>query len=226
MKKIWLLVKLFFNLIRVSISPSQTGAVLGIGESLYGLGFVDKMKERLDSIPECVQIMNQRKLLAPFDLKALQKLPNGSFGRCYADHMIGRGLSPDFYKHIKVTNAQTFSMMRLRQTHDLWHVITGFDTSVTGEIGLQAFYYAQLRTPLAPILIGGSLLTASIKNRASLVKIFESIVSGWQLGIRAKCLFAVDWEANWQTPLKQFQQELLGEGAILNMNNGNASILV
>jgi ubiquinone biosynthesis protein Coq4 len=29
------------------------------------------------------------------------------------------------------------------ETHDIWHVVTGFHTDVAGELGLQAFYLAQ-----------------------------------------------------------------------------------
>lgn len=38
--------------------------------------------------------------------------------------------------------------IRLSQTHDLRHVLTGFDTSLHGEIGLQAFYLGQFPYPL------------------------------------------------------------------------------
>jgi ubiquinone biosynthesis protein Coq4 len=33
---------------------------------------------------------------------------------------------------------------RTRQTHDLWHVLTGLGTDIPGEIALQAFTYEQL----------------------------------------------------------------------------------
>ena len=36
----------------------------------------------------------------------------------------------------------------LRETHDVWHPVTGFDTDVAGELGLQAFYLAQFQAPL------------------------------------------------------------------------------
>ena len=42
--------------------------------------------------------------------------------------------------------------LRLSQTHDLWHVITGFDTMVAGEIGLQAFHLTQFPHPLGAVL--------------------------------------------------------------------------
>jgi ubiquinone biosynthesis protein Coq4 len=35
----------------------------------------------------------------------------------------------------------SYLLLRLRQTHDLWHVVTGFSTNVPGELGLKAFVY-------------------------------------------------------------------------------------
>lgn len=49
-------------------------------------------------------------------------------------------------------NDVVYGELRLSQTHDLWHVITGFDTTVVGEIGLQAFHLTQFPYPLASAL--------------------------------------------------------------------------
>ncbi len=43
--------------------------------------------------------------------------------------------------------------LRLSQTHDNWHPITGFDTSTIGEIVLQAFRLSQFPYPLASRLM-------------------------------------------------------------------------
>jgi ubiquinone biosynthesis protein Coq4 len=52
--------------------------------------------------------------------------------------------------------------LRLSQTNDLWPVITGFDTTVTGEIGLQAFHLTQFPYPLGAVLMAQALLSATI----------------------------------------------------------------
>ena len=208
MKKIWWTFKLIGYFIRISISPTDTTAALGMGECLYDLGFVKEMSASLVANKECAQVILERKLMNRFDLLALQKLAPGTLGRCYADHMLSLGLNPDFFKPMLVTNDSSFSMLRLRQTHDLWHVLLGFDTSVPGEIGLQSFYFAQLRAPIAPFLVGGSLLGASFRRRETLLPIFESIIKGWHMGLKAKSIYPFDWEAHWETPLKDLRASL------------------
>jgi ubiquinone biosynthesis protein Coq4 len=95
----------------------------------------------------------------------------------------------------------------MRQTHDLWHVLTGFDTSIPGEIGLQAFQAAQTRAPLSPILMGGALLRAGTDRTEMMEPLMEQITKGWQCGIKARSLFSLDWEANWSTPLTQLRKD-------------------
>ena len=36
-----------------------------------------------------------------------------------------------------------YTMTHLYESHDVWHLVTGFKTDVAGEIGLQGFYFAQ-----------------------------------------------------------------------------------
>jgi ubiquinone biosynthesis protein Coq4 len=98
--------------------------------------------------------------------------------------------------------------LRLSQTHDLWHVITGFDTSVIGEIGLQAFHLSQFPYPLATMLVASSLMSMTLLEPEHLPPLIEAIAQGLQMGKTAKSLFAQKWEEGWEKPLTQWQAEL------------------
>ncbi len=98
--------------------------------------------------------------------------------------------------------------LRLSQTHDLWHIVTGFDTSVVGEIGLQAFHLPQFPYPLATLLIANSLISITLKEPEMLPHLLEAIAQGFQMGKAAKSLFAQKWEEDWEKPLTQWQAEL------------------
>jgi len=98
--------------------------------------------------------------------------------------------------------------LRLSQTHDLWHIITGFDTSIAGEIGLQAFHLPQFPYPLATFLVGTSLISTSLREPEMLPSLLEAIAQGFQMGKTAKSLFAQKWEEGWEKPLTQWQAEL------------------
>jgi len=205
MKTIIERIKLFYNLLRISNNPQDTKAVFKVTDSLLSLGLLKSEKDLLKSTSEGLQFCQSRKLLGKVDLKELQKCPVGSIGKIYADRMIRDNLSPDFFNVLDVTNDEIYFMMRLRQTHDLWHVLTGFDTSIKGELGLQAFMMIQTHTPLAPLVIGAMLIRSALKDQKEAREIMESVLCGWQMAKHAKPIFAIDWEAQWSTPLEDLR---------------------
>ncbi len=82
--------------------------------------------------------------LENYDLAILDACPAGSLGKTYAEHMRRYGLKPfdisPAYQDLARQHAQG---VRYIKTHDLFHVLTGFDTSLAGEIGVLYFTAAQ-----------------------------------------------------------------------------------
>ncbi len=209
MKRFFSILRLYIGLMRVANNPNNTAAALAIAERLRELGLIEAEERKLMSDPESALVIKKRKTLGPIDLQKLNKLPEGSLGKVYSSHMLKLGLNPEFFKNIEIVDGITLGMMRLRQTHDLWHVMTGFDTSVPGELGLQAFMLAQTDSPLSPLLIGGRLFAVAVKDPSEVPLIFESVTHGWILGKNSKPLFPIDWEANWETPLQEMQSKYI-----------------
>ena len=205
--KLILRARLIFSLIRVTGNPDKTELIFDIADRLYSLGSFDEVKRRLESNPESMRLINERKLLGKIDLDRLLNCPTGSLGHTYATHMKSLGLDPEFFRTREIDNDVAFAVMRMRQTHDLWHIVTGFKTDVADEIGLQAFTLSYLAFPLAAILIGGALLRAAIKN-VMIGSLANSIAKGMTLGSQVNGLFAYDWEANWSKPLDDVRREL------------------
>lgn len=211
-KSIWkkirntfLTMKLFYLLSRIARNPDSTAAGLAIADCLLALGLIGEELELLYKDPECRRTFSERKMLKTLDLRALQKLPEGTVGRIYADRMIQGNLDPNFYKTYEIKSDELFLMMRMRQTHDLWHVITGFGTETAGELGLQAFMIAQTHTTLAPLLIGGRLVMICLKDPAEARNIVNQVSRGWLMGQKAKPIFGLDWESHWTTPLPELR---------------------
>src|SRR5262249_46979818 len=95
------------------------------------------------------------------DLDALAALPEGTLGHAYAKFLRSRGLTPEVFdgSPAGVTDPRlSYLMQRMRQTHDLWHVVTGCETDPAGEIALQAFTFAQIRAPGNALLVLAGVL--------------------------------------------------------------------
>ena len=70
----------------------------------------------------------------------------------------------------------------MRETHDIWHVATGFGTDVAGELGLQAFYLAQLKAPLSTLLLSVGMLNTFLYAMDDRDWRMRNIVRGWLMG--------------------------------------------
>lgn len=139
------------------------------------------------------------------DLDALRGLPEGTLGRVFADWLTAHGFMPgELVDHVHNRGDTEVERYRkhLQGTHDLWHVLTGFDTDLDGEVGLQAFYLAQLNTPLSLIVLSASMLGALRKGRNA-AGFMDAITRGWGMGKTARPLFGVDWASLWSTPVAE-----------------------
>lgn len=190
---------------RISRNPNATNAVFGVVSALRKLGLLEEEHKRLISQAENRDVFKNRKMLGTVDLQGLRQLPAGTLGRIYADHMFDNKLDPNFYEVVEIDDDSSYVVMRMRQTHDLWHAITGFDTTVEGELALQAFMMAQMHTPLAPFLIGGQLIVYGLRNPMGAREIMEKTAQGWLLGKKSKSIFAIDWESHWATPISDLR---------------------
>lgn len=167
----------------------------------------------------------KRPRLGRVDLDALLAKEKGTLGGAYARFMRGRGLDPNDIPSVDPENRGDdfdFVIAHLYETHDLWHVVTGYATDLPGELGLQAFYLAQQPSPLAATLVTSGLLGATGRMvRRSLATgvgptaavaeastIIDAVSSGWQRGRVATGLIGRDWKTEWDRPLTDLRRDL------------------
>jgi ubiquinone biosynthesis protein COQ4 len=142
------------------------------------------------------------------DLAALGALPAGTLGHEYAAFMSRNQLNPEDLPRRPSRNDHEWVRAHLYETHDIWHVVTGFNTDLAGELGLQAFYLAQLPARLAPLLLGVGMINCMLFGFDDRDRRMDAITAGWQLGKQADGFFGVDWNALWDKPLADVRARL------------------
>lgn len=95
----------------------------------------------------------------------------------------------------------------MRQIHDIWHTVTGFDIDSAGEIRLQAFALAQNRSPLAVMLIAAVTLNI-IRTNGDVNQLIDVLQQGYDLGYQAKPFLAQKWEEAREKPVADWMKEL------------------
>ena len=166
------------------------------------------MAEQLRRDPACAALIEARWIPPAHDLEQLAHLPEDSLGQAYAASLARLGYDPNLHAGMVPASDAAYVELRLSQTHDLWHVVTGFDTTVAGEIGLQAFHLTQFPYPLGAALTAQALLSITLGAPELLPELVEAIRIGLQMGREARPLFAQRWEEGWERPLAEWREAL------------------
>ncbi len=196
----------FYRLVQ---DMNRTDEVFGVAKELDDPEKMGPVVAHFASTPRGQAALATRPRVGKIDMQALLALPEGTLGRAYAEHMTALGLDPNFFPQHEVVDDLTYVKMHLYETHDIWHVVTGFKTDVPGELGLQAFYAAQFpQGPLPPILIAAGMLNTVFKNAEENENRLDAIARGWFLGKQSKQLFGVRWGEMWGRQVAAVRAEL------------------
>jgi ubiquinone biosynthesis protein COQ4 len=178
-----------------------------IAEGLRDSPDLRRAVARMREDPEIDALFREGHLRGFPDIDALAKLPEGTLGHEYAKMMRAANLSYDVFPRVRIADDATFYTMRARETHDVWHLVTGFGTDYPGESGLQAFQLAQLQVPVSKVLIGLKAIRA-VFHPESLHPVFDAIARGWQMGRAARQLIGQRWEDGWDRPIQAWRKSL------------------
>ena len=189
-------------------NPGSLDSVFAVANSVKDSPLAEQMKRHLLMHPQFSALVKEGWRPKAIDLTELQTLPDGTLGRCYADQLISQGITPDaLIDPSPVSNDAEYITHRLRETHDIIHVLTGFGIDGDSELGLQGFNLAQTRSPLAVMLIFGGML-AALQDDEPLAPMLRAMARGFQLGLDADLVIAHKLEEGWDRPLQDWRQEL------------------
>lgn len=212
MKSIYLNLKVVVQIIKMALrlmrNPNDNLAIFNIQGDAEHPAWKNAVAS-LKRIPECARNIDGRYgVRQPLNLDVLRSLPPESLGRVYADYLDRHGLDPNFYPSMPVVDDMSYVRKRANQTHDLWHLVSGFDTSLEGEIKVLAISATQYSWPLSSIVIGFSIFFCVFKQPQRIGALFSAVAEGWNFGKSTKPLLAVRWEELWERPFTDVKREL------------------
>jgi ubiquinone biosynthesis protein COQ4 len=169
----------------------NTGEVFKIFEALPWRGLFPSAEAFLTSGPG--QKLREREPYLPAifdDHAALRRMPKGSLAHAYCDFMEAEGLTAaglveEFERFMKergeFRDQFGWYMNRIRDTHDILHVLTGYGRDALGEQCVLAFSYSQQPAPahLFIAYAGGREIKREVKSGAP---VFSAIREGQRLG--------------------------------------------
>jgi ubiquinone biosynthesis protein COQ4 len=169
------------------------GTTGGGRQAALAVEFADRLEDRawLESFPESSVGAAYRAFIAPRALSAY-------------------GLAADSRKlpdtDIDIQHPVAWYARRLRDVHDIWHVLTGYGTDALGEACVVAFSYPQTGSLGFALIAGGA---ASEFARGSGGPAFaKAIWQAYRHGREAAWLPALDYEALFSEPLETARERL------------------
>lgn len=150
------------------------------------------------------------------DTEFLKRLPEGSVGRAYlnfttTENISAQGLIDESRKIEGETDVDREHPLawygrRLRDIHDLWHVLSGYGRDGMGEACLVAFSYAQTRSPgFGLIGLAGAL---KLKREVPSQPMLKAVWQAYQNGKKAAWLPGEDYIALLSEPLESARKRL------------------
>lgn len=162
-----------------------------------------RMEEAVERDPQLAHAVLQRPRLGHVDLEALERLPEGTLGRAFVKFLRDNGLDPNALPVREAHDTVSYLRAHLLETHDLWHVVTGFSPDRAGELGLQAFYLAQNRSRPALSLLVTGFIGTFVRHFEGHEALLTQITRGWLMGRRARKLIGTDWKTLMDRPLEE-----------------------
>ncbi|MFK7986063.1 MAG: Coq4 family protein [Sandaracinaceae bacterium] len=186
--------------------PNQTEHVFSLGIALNA-GQLPRVLSEMAVDPMGSKLLREQPAIDRdhVDFAFLRTLPAHTLGGAYVRMVDELGLDPDMFQPPPgLPEIPAYVTQRIRQTHDLWHLLTGYGTDVAGEVVLQAFTYGQLRVPSSIViaLVGGVRIVPRAPG------IVRAAFDGYRRGRQARFLAAVRFEDMWERDLDEVRTSL------------------
>lgn len=209
-------IRAFRALMRLFQNKEDTSQVFEIMRALSG-NSVPKSYQRLINTPKGGAIAFSRQEIAEVlsDRAYLERLPAGSVGRAYLDfvtreNISAEGLIAESKKNaddgIDAHHPYAWYGRRMRDVHDLWHILTGYGRDAIGETCIVAFSYPQTTSlGFGFIAVGGALKLRSVLPGQPIIK---AVWQAYKIGRKAKWLPAEDYLKLLAEPLEAARKRL------------------
>jgi ubiquinone biosynthesis protein COQ4 len=200
-------------------NPNETQYVFEIIEALQGPALI-KMRHRLQRSEQGRQLLRERPNLVPLlnDREPLRALPEGSLGRVYLEFVEREGISADGLVSASELTRQGAEAAELRwlrdwlrDTHDLWHAVLGYQGDLVGEAALLAFSHHETRNMGVGMIATvawfklGRITDPGIGAR-------RAIADGRRRARRAAWFVEVPWHQWLARPIEEVRRELGVDG--------------
>jgi ubiquinone biosynthesis protein COQ4 len=167
-----------------------------------------KVTRSLERHTEGRRLLTERPRLnaTTVSLATMAAFPEQSLGHAYAAYFEANEIIPFEPPRLPASSAQDYVATRLREVHDVFHVVTGYGTDDIGELELQWFNFGNLgRGPLPILVVVASFFMGRMTKYGGLWAVCRRARAAYRRGRSSRALASILWEDYWHMPLRELQ---------------------
>ncbi len=140
-----------------------------------------------------------------FTLEALAACPQGSLGWTFHRLIVDNNfdlevLDRDKLQLARLTPPLDYVNARVLQSHDLWHIVAGYETTKLHEVAISAFQMAQFGHSYSAMFLAAVLTASAFRQEGAFALLTELTLSAWVHGRRTPPMLGIAWETLWHLP--------------------------
>lgn len=157
--------------VRAMLDPTDAAAVSAVGE-IPALPALQHMRRMMMEDQQGRYILQVQPTVTDRVLQEARQMPEGSFGRRYADYMDYNQFTPDGRTPVQFIQDPllAYIMTRYRQCHDFLHTCTDCGRTVHEEVAVKLLEYQHTKLPLGVLAVpGGSWHMTRAKRKETAI---------------------------------------------------------
>lgn len=96
---------------------------------------------------------------------------------------------------------------RILQSHDLWHIVAGYETTALHEIALSAFQMAQFGHAYSAQFLAVTAVIGSLSSGFGWPVLMTTLTSAWRHGRETPPIMLINWENEWEKSVEQVRSD-------------------
>ncbi|WVQ81008.1 ubiquinone biosynthesis protein COQ4, mitochondrial [Cryptococcus sp. DSM 104549] len=190
----------------VGVLDVTRGDLIGSLSESTASTFLPALHDRMIVSPEGRQIMRDKPSISSSSLAGLKDLKRGTLGREYVEWLDAGDITPDTRGDIHYIDSPTlaYTMLRYRQTHDLYHTLFSLPPTLPHELSLKVLEFANMSLPVA--LLSSTFGPLRLKRRETWAR--DWVPWALRTGREGRSLVGVYWEKRWEQGVGELRREL------------------
>ncbi|KAK9821518.1 hypothetical protein WJX74_006190 [Apatococcus lobatus] len=196
----------FSSAVGALINPARADLVGTLGE-LTGQTAFQRMRTTMQADAVGQHILSLRPLMTDAELQQAHSMPEGSFGKAYADFMGIRSFRADDRPPVRfIADPElAYVALRARQVHDFWHVLFDCPTTVLGELAIKAVEFVQTGLPMTGLAVAGAQWRLKPDQRQRLIA--DLLPWALRAGTRCHDLMCIHYEEHFSDDLEALRRK-------------------